>query len=135
MGRLYYFVYTSFIAADFPPQEIPGVVRAALDTNRRLGLTGLLIFDGLRFCQYLEGPSAALGGMLTVVSRDPRHVRFQVREHATLLPGQRRFADSPLAYCRLDSQATALDEFGNLADRSAASVLDRLRPTLVLESP
>lgn len=135
MGPLYYFIYTSYIATDFPPAEVAALVRAAAAVNSRRDLTGVLIFDGLRFCQYLEGPAESLGRMLTAISHDPRHVGFRVKEHVLLLRQQRRFAGWPMAFCQLDSQSSALDEFDRLNNRSAASVLDALRSTIELRPP
>ncbi len=41
--------------------------------NGELSLAGVLLFDGHRFCQWLEGPAAALASVRQSIVEDPRH--------------------------------------------------------------
>lgn len=134
MEPLKYCIYTSYLAAATAHAEVAAIVAAARVRNRQQQLTGLLIFDGLRLCQYLEGPAAALDQMLATISRDTRHVNVEVREHALLAALPRRLAQCSLAYCSLDSQSPLIDHFHAPGNRSASSVLDMLLPSLKLQT-
>lgn len=74
---LHQLIYTSEIADDVPAGTVGDIVRHARLKNKRLGLTGLLIFDGETFCQYLEGPYEALSSVRDVIARDVRHLNYK----------------------------------------------------------
>ena len=44
------------------------------------GITGLLVFNGQRFCQTVEGSPAAIDNLLTRLAADPRHCSLQIVE-------------------------------------------------------
>ena len=82
------------------------------------GITGLLVFNGLQFCQTIEGAPAAIDNLMARLRHDPRHDDIRVIEDATI--EQRRFrswdmqlltvpddkeAALALARSRLDSEA------------------------------
>ena len=49
--------------------------------NRRRDITGLLVYGGGMFLQWLEGPRQAVEALMAVIRNDPRHetiVRLQV---------------------------------------------------------
>lgn len=46
--------------------------------NERDGITGLLVFDGHAFCQFVEGPRAAVVDLRDRLERDPRHRHMRV---------------------------------------------------------
>lgn len=54
--------------------------------NRRLGLTGLLMIQGDRIVQVLEGPEAALTQVLDNIRADARHSDFQLLERQQGVP-------------------------------------------------
>jgi hypothetical protein len=49
------------------------IERVALRNNAVAGLSGLLLFDGVRFLQVLEGPEDAIAPILADIQADPRH--------------------------------------------------------------
>ena len=69
---LHALVYASQMAADLPAGRLEGLVQDAARFNHLAGVTGLLLFDGERFLQYLEGPEqgvhAAYGRVLAASS-------------------------------------------------------------------
>src|SRR5688572_21773816 len=52
------------------------IVQSARHRNGRLGLTGVLVFDGERFCHLLEGSGAAFDEVVQRVAADPRHTQL-----------------------------------------------------------
>ena len=57
---LYEVLYVSTIAPDQPLSVVAEIAGRARFVNAELDITGLLIFDGQRFCQQLEGPQKAV---------------------------------------------------------------------------
>ncbi|MBD8698189.1 BLUF domain-containing protein, partial [Stenotrophomonas sp. CFBP 13718] len=53
-------VYASHVAAELPAERLDALVQDAARFNVIAGVTGLLLFDGERFLQYLEGPDDGL---------------------------------------------------------------------------
>ncbi len=53
--------------------ELSDLLSAARDRNRSLGVTGMLVHEGERFFQWLEGPGEALDGLWKSISHDDRH--------------------------------------------------------------
>ncbi|MDO6460472.1 BLUF domain-containing protein [Granulosicoccaceae sp. 1_MG-2023] len=98
MDHLQQFIYTSVIADELPPGTVGQIVRRARRKNRQLGLSGLLIFDGERFCQYLEGPPAGMTLMRDLICQDPRHSAVrEIYAGPAAQPG-RCFKDWSIAY-------------------------------------
>jgi len=128
-------LYTSFISPDFNDVEVPDIVRRAREKNRLADVTGLLIFDGLCFCQYLEGPDHALERVFASIKADSRHLEITVKEHTSLI-GHRMFASSPLAFAACDDpdRLDALRKFDpKKSERSAIAMLEQLLPMFSIE--
>ena len=58
--------------------EIDVILRTSQENNHRDGLTGLLIYDGKRFFQYLEGEEAQVRRTLARIRADERHYALVV---------------------------------------------------------
>jgi hypothetical protein len=72
--------YTSLAALDLSEEQLLEIQRVARDLNGIDGISGLLIFDGTRFLQWIEGPPEAIDDLLERLRRDPRHSAFEIRE-------------------------------------------------------
>lgn len=57
--------------------NLPAILAAARRNNARDGITGLLMFNGKRFLQVLEGPAEVVEQTFERIRRDSRH-RAQV---------------------------------------------------------
>lgn len=73
ISPLYHFAYVSQLNRDMGLQCVSDIVRAARSRNATLSLTGLLIFDGDNFFQYLEGEMQPVFAVIESIKRDPRH--------------------------------------------------------------
>ena len=105
---LYQLLYTSSLAPSAGIGELAGVARASRTRNADRGITGTLVFDGQRFCHYLEGPEEDVRALAQRIAVDPHHVDFTFR-HQGQLDGGRRFAAWSLGYA-LAQDADALDD-------------------------
>jgi hypothetical protein len=93
MTRLYEVLYVSTLAPATVVTEIAEIVARARAKNERLGITGLLVFDGVRFCQQLEGAHKQVLKLMETIREDPRHAGVEVVHHGPLAqPRFRRFA-------------------------------------------
>jgi hypothetical protein len=53
--------------------EPPAILAVSQRNNRRVGVTGMLMYDGLRFLQALEGDEAAVRETFSRIRGDTRH--------------------------------------------------------------
>lgn len=66
-------IYTSRAKCSFSASEFANLRDVAASINRSLNITGLLLFDGNRFIQALEGEAAAVQVVMDRIEKDPRH--------------------------------------------------------------
>lgn len=90
MALLYQFVYVSAIADNVRPGCVSDIVRISRINNINKQITGILIFDGGHFCQYLEGTEENVKRLATRIMMDSRHTDIRVL-HQAPFSGPRRF--------------------------------------------
>src|SRR5690349_557110 len=122
----------SFVSVDADPLSIREIVRESRRKNSERKISGLLIFDGLRLCQYLEGPEDAVYSLSDRIRQDNRHIEFAIKEHGPS-PGARRF-EWAMGYALCDDP----DDLNELqrctrGNGSAFESLERLLPALQIE--
>jgi hypothetical protein len=66
--------------------------------NESLGLTGAMIFDGERFCEFLEGHVHDISAVHRDVEFDPQHLDLRVL-HVSLETAPRRLSGWRTGYC------------------------------------
>jgi hypothetical protein len=54
-------------------EDLAELVLEARERNKKFGVTGMLVHEGDRFFQWLEGPGSALEGLWSSIKRDDRH--------------------------------------------------------------
>ncbi len=67
------FLYLSHLVARLRYDVFSAICQVSRRRNAELSLTGVLLFDGHRFCQWLEGPAASLARVRESIVGDPRH--------------------------------------------------------------
>jgi hypothetical protein len=70
--------YVSRPAQPFSDLDFAQLGIQAARLNALDGITGLLVFNGQRFCQTIEGGSDAIDHLLDRLRRDPRHEDLQI---------------------------------------------------------
>lgn len=70
---LYNFVYCSRAAAGVDDAEVDRIVASAQRHNLERGITGVLVFGGGVFFQWIEGPASEMQSLITNLHGDPRH--------------------------------------------------------------
>ena len=70
---LYHVVYCSRAAAGIDDATVDLIIQAAHRNNPRHGITGLLVYGGDMFFQWIEGPRAHVRRLMDIILADPRH--------------------------------------------------------------
>ena len=78
MTELHEILYTSALAPGQTPNVVGQIVSQARAAYAEHAITGLLVFDGLHFCQHLEGPTRELMRVIDQTTQDARHTGMRV---------------------------------------------------------
>lgn len=93
-------MYVSTIAPGVPISAVAVIAQIARLYNAEHNITGLLIFDGMRFCQQLEGAQTEVVALMERISKDSRHCNVEIFHQAPL--AERRFKNFSLAFTTVD---------------------------------
>lgn len=94
-------IYGSAAVEPFSEAELVALLEKAREKNRRLGITGMLLYRDGNFLQVLEGEAEAVDALLETIRRDPRHRGILVFLKRPL--PQREFSDWEMGFVNLDS--------------------------------
>ncbi len=118
-------VYTSRATEPFSPDALIDLLTGARDKNRRLGVSGMLLYAEPTFLQVLEGDLEVIESLFDVIEGDPRHAdtRVLLREEAE----ERAFGDWTMGFVKADREMLAsvagLNDFLQ-SQRDAAMIAD-----------
>jgi hypothetical protein len=118
--------YTSLAALDLDEQQLIDIHSAARDLNGLDGISGLLLFNGTHFLQWIEGPQGAIDELVERLRRDPRHCAFEIR-HEGWTEG-RLFGDWSMNLVRVRGQLleARADALAALPPELPADVRERI---------
>lgn len=94
---VYELLYTSRICLTAHPSCVADIMRVSRSRNTLDGITGVLVFDGQSFCQYLEGTQDAVLALTRSIAGDPRHEKMIIK-HQGLKRPPRRFPHWSMGY-------------------------------------
>jgi hypothetical protein len=97
---LYEVLYVSTLAPTAALKVVGEIAGIARLQNQKMNITGLLVFDGMRFCQQIEGPRKPVLALLERIRQDWRHVDLKVLHHGAL--EKRRFRNFSLGYAPVE---------------------------------
>ena len=129
LTTLYEVLYTSQLAPGTPVTDVARIASHARQANAQRGLTGLLVFDGQRFCQQLEGTQKSVLSVMARIWQDTRHVELNVVHQGTL--AARRFSGFALAFSAME-QGDLLEQIEQLDGASALQAFEALRACVLL---
>jgi hypothetical protein len=129
--QLHEVLYVSTLSPDSPVKVISQIAAKARIANQEADITGLLVFDGMRFCQQLEGPRKAVLALMERIQQDPRHVNVEILHHAPL--EERRFRRFSLGYAATDDP-DVLARIENAGPEQAMTQFLALLPSVDLDS-
>lgn len=98
--------------------DLGQLVAQARERNRRLGVTGMLLYENGRFLQTLEGPPAGLSAVWASIRRDERHRDIEVlTEH---MVSSRLFSDWDLLLYSREQESRRATGASDLAPHALA---------------
>lgn len=115
--ELHEVLYVSVLAPGEPLKVISDIASRARTANQAADITGLLVFDGMQFCQHIEGPRKAVLALTERIRQDTRHVDVDILHHGPLK--ERRFRNFSLGYTTVED----LDVLARLRDAGAEAAL------------
>ncbi|MEB8327650.1 BLUF domain-containing protein [Dietzia kunjamensis] len=95
-GELKYLVYTSVATRTMLPEDLESILFTSRRKNLDAEITGILLYRGSSFVQFLEGPLCEVDSLMDRIARDDRHtgVRVLVVERVT----ERSFGDWKMGF-------------------------------------
>ena len=82
-------LYLSQLVDSYRYDVFAAICFVARPRNEAASLRGVLLFDGHRFCQLIEGPAPAAQALMASISRDPRHTALtRLADRPLVLPSQ-----------------------------------------------
>ncbi|MDP1244372.1 BLUF domain-containing protein, partial [Klebsiella pneumoniae] len=66
-------IYRIQVHPDRPPVDLEALVQRASSKNLPLGITGILLFNGLQFLHVIEGTEEALESLFSEIQREQSH--------------------------------------------------------------
>jgi hypothetical protein len=96
-------MYISTVRHGYDAKILDEILDISRVRNQQNGLTGLLIFDGRRFLQYLEGEKEAVYATFERIKKDTRH--YAVVKLRETEGSNRQFTTWDMALCESSSGA------------------------------
>lgn len=125
--RLKTLTYTSRARLDLGDEALTAIHQTARHLNVLDGISGLLLFDGSRFLQIVEGTEDAIDNLVERLRMDPRHSAFEIRDERFV--ERRSFPDWSMELVRVSPG------FGNAKDEVAtilpAAVAEPVRELVI----
>jgi hypothetical protein len=118
-------LYVSTLAPDQRPTVVGQIVAQARARNAQRGITGLLVFDGIHFCQHLEGAPDVVAPLMARIQQDGRHQGVRVLYQGAR--DERRYQRFDLGFAQSDEP----DDMAGIHALDGSAALERflvLRP-------
>lgn len=124
---LHQLLYVSLLKPDAPLSVVADIARRARVANKELDITGVLVFDGQRFCQHLEGSMKAVATLFEDICRDTRHINVGLLHQGSI--DNRRYLNFSMGFADLQD-VDQLEELERLSGEPAVAAFDLLYATL-----
>lgn len=119
--------YTSLASLDLTATDLEDIHRTALQCNALEGITGLLVFNGTRFLQIIEGAGPAIDQLVERLRRDRRHSGLEIRDERTV--SERSFPGWGMELVRVS--ASYFEARETIKDRIPATIDKAVRDRLL----
>jgi hypothetical protein len=124
--------YTSRARLDLADSDLYDIHKEARQLNALDGITGLLVFDGARFLQIVEGSADAIDSLVERLRRDTRHAAFEIRDEREV--AERSFPNWSMELVRVSAgYLRARDEIATSLPASVTPAVRELALRMSLE--
>lgn len=125
----FHLLYVSSLAPGVGTDVVAKITRVSRPNNLRDGITGLLVFDGESFIQWVEGPQAAIENLLDRLRADARHCEMEVLSLDNS-SGPPLFGDWQLAFSFVDNESSSISDCCSLRAQAAIDHFQDMLPKL-----
>lgn len=115
-------VYVSQSAYGLTNLDLEEILVDASAQNRLVNVTGALLYDGLSFLQYIEGPAVGIASVLARIQRSRRHANLRVLAEGEVT--QRYFWNWSMACRHADASMIQRLEAARWNDRAHPHLLE-----------
>ncbi len=129
--KVYEILYVSTMAPEAPLRAVGDIVAHARIANSARDITGVLVFDGVRFCQQIEGRQKDVLALMERMYLDARHTQIEVFHHGAL--PERRFKHFSVAFADVE-QVPVLEQLEQLDGEAGLATFMSLVATLQLQA-
>jgi Sensors of blue-light using FAD len=129
--KFYEILYVSTMAPDAPLSVVGDIAAHARIANASRDISGVLVFDGVRFCQQIEGKQKDVLALMERMYQDTRHFNVEVFHHGPL--AERRFSHFSVAFADVDEVAV-LEQLEQLDGQAGVDAFTALIATLNLQA-
>ena len=119
MSAVHEILYCSVLSPDQSANIVGRIVSQARARNAQDHITGLLVFDGIRFCQHVEGSRENVVELMRRIAQDPRHRDVRVVYEGSR--AQRRYQRFDLGF----AQSEDADDMAGIHELGGQEALDR----------
>ena len=117
MKSIFHLAYVSSAVKLFSKHELAELLFQAREKNRKLGITGMLLYKGGKFMQVLEGEESIVRQLCESIRRDPRHHEMTVLLEENI--PVRQFSDWSMGFRSFtDKDVMAMPGFTQYMNRS-----------------
>ena len=128
--KLHEILYLSRLAEDAPIRVVADIAARSRSANQMRDITGVLVFDGIHFCQQFEGSNFEVAALMERIRQDPRHTDVEVLHQGPL--AERRFSRWSLGYTSVDD-VDALASLKGLQGQAAIEAFMGMHSSLDLD--
>ena len=115
-------VYRSQAVHEMSPPALRDLTVTSQERNSREAVTGLMLYDGGQFYQWLEGPPASLDRVMGSIRQDPRHTNIEILNNQAA--AARTFGDWSM---KLAAQYPAVDPWQQDVIAPPREIVEELR--------
>jgi hypothetical protein len=81
--KMYYIIYSSYTSLGFNDEELRALLVKAREKNKKIGVTGMMLFFDGKFIQLIEGDEKTVKQLYETIFNDPRHDRNIILKQGT----------------------------------------------------
>ncbi len=115
MSQLISLIYASSANKMFSEAELVELLKISRENNKRLDITGMLLYKDGNFIQVIEGPEEAVNQLYQKILGDPRHTNIMMLGKQPI--PERQFASWAMGFRNIDKLTAAeLEGFSSFMD-------------------
>lgn len=122
------YMYTSKLTDISNVACVTEIIKKSRINNERLNLKGLMLFDGVNFCQYIEGPPENIEHISEKICADSRHTDIVLHYKNETPADTAPYKNWSIGFVTLDNHINSL--FKNVTGLKSMKILNNLMPKL-----